>query len=94
MMNNSELLALICKAASERWPDDPSLPGVQIAHLPKNGAFYVALHRYAKPYGFGRMVLHTAEEPSLDVALIKLARFLAPADTHQRELAEVLKELG
>lgn len=29
-----DLIAMICKAASERWPEDKSRPGVQIAHLP------------------------------------------------------------
>lgn len=33
-VDTGDLLAMICKAASERWPEDKSRPGVQIAHLP------------------------------------------------------------
>ncbi len=33
-INTGELNARICKAASERWPDDSLSPGIQIAHLP------------------------------------------------------------
>lgn len=33
-VETGELIALICKASSERWPEDLSRPGIQIAHLP------------------------------------------------------------
>lgn len=33
-IETGELLAKMCKAASERWSKDPSKPGIQIAHLP------------------------------------------------------------
>jgi hypothetical protein len=33
-INTGALIARICKAASERWPEDPCRPGVQVAHLP------------------------------------------------------------
>jgi hypothetical protein len=54
-----DLLALICKAATERWPGDGLAPGVQIAHVTKNTYgdelpapfWYVALHRYPKRAG-------------------------------------------
>lgn len=53
-----DLLALICKAATERWPDDGLAPGVQIAHVTRNTYgdarepfWYVALHRYPKKAG-------------------------------------------
>lgn len=47
-IETGELLALICKAASELYVGDALTPGVQIAHLATKGTWYVALHRYPR----------------------------------------------
>jgi hypothetical protein len=94
-----ELLALLCKALTERYPEDPTTPGVQIAHLPagKDGrteaAWYVACHRYTGSFGTGRTVAARQTGDDLDAVLEALARTIAestPKVTAQRKLVRAL----
>ena len=94
-IRTDELLALLCKALSERYPDDPTTPGVQIAHLPagkdgrKEATWYVACHRYTGSFGAGRTVAAKKTGDDLDRVLAKLAKSIAddtPKVSAQREL--------
>lgn len=94
-----ELIALLCKALTERYADDPSVPGVQIAHLPKGkdgretAAWYVACHRYTGSFGQGRTVAAKSTGDDLDAVLETLAREVAdktPSVSAQRALVKAL----
>lgn len=86
------LLALICKALTERYHTDQSKPGIQVSHLADKGLWYVAVHRYSLPYGEGRIVVFKTSDPDLDVALERIAATLVPKTDAQRDLAEYLKK--
>jgi hypothetical protein len=92
-----DLLALLCKALSERYPDDPTAPGVQIAHLsgPRfpSAQWYVACHRYTGSFGQGRLVVAQHRGEYLDVVLEQLAKRVAestPKVVAQRELKKAV----
>lgn len=93
-----DLLALLCKALTERYPDDPSVPGVQIAHLPAGrirdtACWYVACHRYTQAFGGGRVIQAKKEGDDLDDVLRELATEIAestPAVSAQRALVRAL----
>ncbi len=85
------LLALICKALTERYSTDQCKPGIQVSHLADKGLWYVAIHRYSLPYGEGRIVVHKATGNDLDETLETTARVLVHSNDAQRELASFLK---
>jgi hypothetical protein len=85
------LLALICKALSERYSTDQCKPGIQVSHLADKGLWYVAIHRYSLPYGEGRIVVQKRTGDDLDEVLEAIARILAPSDNAQRELEAYIK---
>lgn len=96
-----ELLALACKAATERWPDDRLAPGIQIAHVKKTGGnyvFYVALHRYpqtsqTRSLFLERQIEAKTEHEDLDEAIKTIALAIVPLPPPidaQQDLAEAL----
>lgn len=85
------LLALICKALSERYSSDQCKPGIQVSHLANQGLWYVAVHRYSLPYGEGRIVVTKEKDNDLDTALERIAQTLVPRNDAQKELAAYLK---
>lgn len=85
------LLALICKALSERYATDQCKPGIQVSHLANKGLWYVAIHRYSLPYGEGRIVAYKTTGADLDECLEQAAKILAPANEAQKELVSYLK---
>ena len=85
------LLALICKALSERYSTDQCKPGIQVSHLANVGLWYVAIHRYSLPYGEGRVVAFKTKGADLDECLEQAARVLAPSNDAQKELAAYIK---
>lgn len=89
--DTAELLALICKALSERYSTDQCKPGVQVSHLANKQLWYVAIHRYSLPYGEGRIVVRKATGTDLDTVLLEIAETLAPSNTAQKDLAAYLK---
>jgi len=97
-----ELIELICKAATEQYPDDVWKPGVQVAHIPeqsgKPACWYVALHRYPRKvtdpiagerFAPGRHVQAKVKHEDLDEALTELAHALLPP---KRDALEDLAE--
>jgi hypothetical protein len=86
------LLALICKALSERYASDQCKPGIQVSHLANKALWYVAIHRYSLPYGEGRIVVRKATGGDLDEVLEEIAQVLAPSNDAQKELAAYLKK--
>ena len=90
-IKTDDLIALICKAATERFSEDSWAPGVQIAHVVRNGErfWYVALHRYQGPC-HERVVVFKTRNADLDVAVRELAAFFAPPHDAQDELLEAL----
>jgi hypothetical protein len=99
-LKTDDLLALLAKALSERFSEDPSLPGVHIAHLPKGhegrakAEWYVACQRFTGSFGQGRVNVDKQIGDDLDVVLETLARRIVlgiPKISAQREL---LKALG
>jgi hypothetical protein len=103
-LETGELLALACKALTERYRSDPWRPGIQIAHIPALTAWeggptmpakwYLAAHRYTGSFGASRIVLHKSHCEDLDGGLIALASHIAPPpETAQRDLARALKGL-
>jgi hypothetical protein len=107
-VETGEFLALICKAARERFAEDITAPGVQVAHVtkPEGNVFYVALHRYpnndrdsygarGKPEaGHTRVVVLNTTQPDLDDALGVIAAYLVPSTSAQAELASACKVAG
>lgn len=89
--NTETLLALICKALSERYSTDQCKPGIQVSHLADKALWYVAVHRYALPFGEGRIVAHKATGADLDETLERVASILVPKSDAQEELAAYLK---
>lgn len=85
------LLALICKALTERYSTDQCKPGIQVSHLADKALWYVAIHRYSLPFGEGRIVVQKATGADLDETLEQIARILVPSNDAQRELASYLK---
>jgi hypothetical protein len=84
------LLALICKALTERYSADQCKPGIQVSHLAEKALWYVAIHRYSLPYGEGRIVVRKETGDDLDAVLERIAQTLAPSNDAQRELARYL----
>lgn len=105
-IETGDLLALICKAATERFATDESKPGVHCAHLPDANLWYVAIHRYPIPtashlrhaadmlrnagYGKTPQIFATEKHEDLDVALQALA--LQPMPKKETEALEDLAE--
>lgn len=89
--DTTTLLALICKALTERYATDQCKPGIQVSHLADQGQWYVAVHRYSLPFGEGRIVVHKAKGDDLDKVLEQIASILVPRNDAQKELAAYLK---
>jgi hypothetical protein len=92
-----DLLALICKAATERYPEDRLAPGVQIAHVIEGSTafWYVALHRYPKDivaiaFEPQRKIVHKVKNEDLDVAIKELALLMLPKTEAVKDLAEAV----
>lgn len=94
-----ELIALICKALTERFPQDRTRPGLVISHLAKQegsddqSTFYVSAVRYPNQYGAAKEVIHQARELTLDDAVLRIAEALTPQTpivVHQRALARAI----
>lgn len=86
------LLALICKALTERYSSDQCKPGIQVSHLADKALWYVAIHRYSLPYGEGRIVAYRTTGPDLDECLERAAAILVPRNDAQKELAAYLRK--
>lgn len=88
--DTTELLALICKALSEAYPNDPCKPGIQVSHLSNESLWYVAVHRYSLPFGEGRIVFAKEKGTYLDAALTAIAGKLVPPDSARKALAQYI----
>lgn len=59
-----------------RFPEDPSAPGVLVAHIREKQLYYVSAQRFTQPFGQGRTIVAKGEGPTLDDALRALVRNL------------------
>lgn len=65
---------LFLKSIAERFPDDPTAPGIALAWLPNTSQFYVALRRFKYAGGQGSIVYLKAYEPKLIDAMNEVVR--------------------
>jgi hypothetical protein len=82
-----ELLKLLCQALHDKYRDDKSKPGVQIAYL--GGEWYAAIHRYGDRYGAERIIHRFTK----DLSLVNALRTLAQAEFGTTGATETLQKM-
>lgn len=65
---------LITKRLAEKFPSDPSVPGLLVAWIPAKQLFYVCAQRFTESFGRGKVAVAKAEGPTIEDALRALER--------------------
>lgn len=91
------LIALICKAITERYAGDSTAPSLLISHvlnLDVGGPhWYFTVKRYRGRYAFEPYNQLVTKDSDMDRGIRELAKLVIPADTAQRALADAVASL-
>jgi hypothetical protein len=80
-------LELLLKSIVERFPNDPTAPGLAIAWLPDEKQFYISIRRFGGPFGAQPRVFIAVRNPTLLEAMTELvAKY--KAEINQRSATE------
>ena len=80
-------LELLLKSIVERFPNDPTAPGLAIAWLPDEKQFYISIRRFGGPFGAQPRVFIAVRNSTLLDAMTELvAKYRA--EVNQRSATE------
>ncbi len=88
------LIQLLIRSICEKYPNDPSMPGIVLSWLPGMKMYYVSITRYAALYGNGAKSICSAKSESLINALNKVVTLWRNKVSPQANQTELFLKWG
>lgn len=71
--DTDDVLALLLRSIQQDWSDDPSLPGVLVSYLGRDGGWYASIVRFKQALGGGKYVVINRRGKTFEEAVRGLA---------------------
>jgi len=90
-----EKLSIFLQALREKYPNDPTTPGITLSKLARNDLFYCSINRFTARYGEGKYIVLARQAISLSTVIdLTLEAWLEHIDPKQMVLETLLRNRG